>query len=140
MKKEIISAPSAGDPVGPYSQAVKVGDWIFVSAEKGIDPITGQIVKGGIREQTMQALRNVEAILDAAGSSLIDVVRCVVYMSDTDDFSAMNEAYAEFFPEDQPARSTVIVARLPLSLLVLVEVTAILGAGKNRSDKLSSGL
>jgi 2-iminobutanoate/2-iminopropanoate deaminase len=130
MKKEIISAPAAGDPVGPYSQAVKAGDWIFVSAEKGVDPLTGQIVKGGIREQTTQALRNVEAILNVAGSALVDVVRCVVYMSDTDDFAAMNEAYAEFFPEDPPARSTVIVARLPMSLLVLVEVTAICGVGK----------
>lgn len=130
MTKEIISAPAAGKPVGPYSQAVKVGDWIFVSGEKGMDPITGRIVEGGIRAQTTQALRNVEAILKAAGSSLADVVRCVVYMSDTDDFAAMNEAYAEFFPGDPPARSTVIVARLPLSLQVLVEATAIQGVGK----------
>jgi 2-iminobutanoate/2-iminopropanoate deaminase len=125
MKKEIVSAPAAGAPVGPYSQAVKVGDWIFVSGEKGVDPTTGQIVEGGIRTQTAQALRNVEAILKTAGSSLADVVRCVVYMSDTDDFAAMNEAYAEFFPKDPPARSTVIVASLPLNLQVLIEVTAI---------------
>jgi 2-iminobutanoate/2-iminopropanoate deaminase len=129
MKKEIISAPAAGNPAGPYSQAVKVGDWIFVSGEKGIDPTTDQIVEGGIRAQTVQALKNVEAILKAAGSSLADVVRCVVYMSDTDDFAAMNEAYAEFFPKDPPARSTVIVARLPLNLQVLIEATAIQGIG-----------
>ena len=129
MTKEIISAPAAGAPVGPYSQAVKVGDWIFVSGEKGVEPSTGQIVKGGVRAQTAQALKNVEAILNAAGSSLADVVRCVVYMSDTDDFAAMNEAYAEFFPKDPPARSTVIVASLPLSLQVLIEATAIQGVG-----------
>lgn len=126
MERKIIEAPEAGKPVGPYSQAVVAGGWVFVCGEKGVDPATGEIVTGGIRAQTRQALSNVRAILDAAGSSLERVVRCVVYMADTDDFAAMNEEYAKFFPKDPPARSTVVVAGLPLGLQILIECTALL--------------
>ena len=128
MTKKIIEVPAAGKPVGPYSQAIVVGDWIFVSGEKGMDPATGQIVEGGIKAETRQTLKNIRTILEAAGASMEDVVRCVVYMADTDDFARMNEAYAPFFPKNPPARSTVIVAELPLGLQILIEATAIRGA------------
>jgi len=130
MKKKIIEAPVAGKPVGPYSQAVVAGDLIFVSAEKGVNPRTGAIVEGGIKAQTTQALENIRAVLEAAGSSLEDVVRCVVYMAYTEDFQGMNEAYAPFFPKNPPARSTMIAAGLPLGLQVLIEATAIKGVSK----------
>ena len=112
------------------SQAVAVEDWIFVSGEKGVDPSTGKIAEGGIAAETRQALTNIKMILKAAGASMDDVVRCVVYMADTDDFSQMNEVYASFFPKIAPARSTVIVAELPLGLQILVEATALRGSGK----------
>jgi 2-iminobutanoate/2-iminopropanoate deaminase len=127
MTKKIIEAPAAGKPAGPYSQAVVVGDWIFVSGEKGMDPATGHIVEGGIKAETVQTLKNIQTILEAAGASMKDVVRCVVYMADTEDFAGMNEAYAPFFPTNPPARSTVIVAALPLGLQVLIEATAVRG-------------
>jgi 2-iminobutanoate/2-iminopropanoate deaminase len=130
VKKKAVEAPEAGKPVGPYSQAVAVEDWIFVSGEKGVDPSTGKIAEGGIAAETRQALTNIKMILKAAGASMDDVVRCVVYMADTDDFSQMNEVYASFFPKIAPARSTVIVAELPLGLQILVEATALRGSGK----------
>ncbi|MEW6112554.1 MAG: Rid family detoxifying hydrolase [Thermodesulfobacteriota bacterium] len=129
MKKQIIRAAAAGLPAGPYSQAVAVGDWLFVSGEKGVDPGTGEIVQGGVKAQARQALVNIKAVLEAAGSSLHDVVRCVVYLADSEQFEALNEAYADFFPSDPPARSTVIVAGLPMHLQVLIEATAIRGCG-----------
>jgi 2-iminobutanoate/2-iminopropanoate deaminase len=129
VKKRAVEAPDAGKPVGPYSQAVTVGDWVFVSGEKGVDPRTGKIVEGGITAETRQALTNIETILKAAGASMDDVVRCVVYMADTEDFSRMNEVYASFFTKIAPARSTVIVAGLPLGLQVIIEATAIKGSG-----------
>ncbi len=129
VKKKAVEAPDAGKPVGPYSQAVAVGDWIFVSGEKGVDPKTGKIAEGGIAAETRQALTNIETILKAAGASMDDVVRCVVYMADTDDFSRMNEVYVSFFPKIPPARSTVIVAELPLGLQILIEATALRGSG-----------
>jgi 2-iminobutanoate/2-iminopropanoate deaminase len=128
MTRKIIEAPAAGKPVGPYSQAIVVGDWIFVSGEKGMDPTTGLIVEGGIKAETRQTLKNIQTILEAAGASMEDVVRCVVYMADTEDFTGMNEAYAPFFPKNPPVRSTVIVAELPLGLQILIEATAIRGA------------
>jgi 2-iminobutanoate/2-iminopropanoate deaminase len=125
MQRTIIEASGAGKPVGPYSQAVEINGTIFVSAEKGVDPQTGKTVEGGVPAQTEQALKNVRTILEAAGSSLQDVVRCVVYLKDIDQFSAMNEVYARFFPNNPPARTTVGVAALPLGLEVMVEATAI---------------
>jgi len=127
MQRTIVEAPAAGKPVGPYSQAVVVNGTIFVSAEKGVDPATGKIVEGGVPAQTEQTLRNIRAILEAAGSSLRDVVRCVVYLTDISQFSAMNEVYAKFFSLNPPARTTVGVASLPLGLAVMIEVTAIKG-------------
>jgi 2-iminobutanoate/2-iminopropanoate deaminase len=124
MTKKAVSAPAAGNPVGPYAQAVTAGDWIFVSAEKGIDPQTGRIAEGGIQGETSQVLRNIEAILEAAGASMQHVVRCVVYLKNMEDFPAMNEAYATVFSENPPARTTIGVASLPLGLNVMIEATA----------------
>ena len=124
MTKEIVQAPAAGMPVGPYSQAVIADGWIFVSAEKGVNPDTGKIVHGGVPAETDQTLKNIRTILEAAGSSLNDVVRCVVYMTDIEQFAAMNEVYAGFFPKNPPARTTVGVAALPLGLQVMIEATA----------------
>jgi len=128
MPKRTVIAPAAGKPAGPYSQAIVVGNWVFVSGEKGVDPATGKVVDGGIAAQTRQALVNIKAILEAAGASMEDVVRCVVYMAYTEDFQLMNDAYAAFFPKDPPARSTVIVAALPMGLEVLIEATAYVDA------------
>jgi 2-iminobutanoate/2-iminopropanoate deaminase len=128
MKRAVI-APKAGKPIGPYSQAVVVGDLIFVSAEKGVAPLTGRTAEGGIAGETTQALKNIATIIEEAGASLNDIVRCVVYMLETEDFSAMNEAYGAFFSSPFPARSTVMVSRLPLGLKVLIEATAVRGAG-----------
>ncbi len=125
MSKKIVSAPAAGIPVGPYSQAVVSGNWIFVSAEKGVDPLTGKIAEGGVRGETLQVLKNIDAILKAAGASIEDVVRCVVYLKNIEDFSVMNEAYATVFISEPPARTTVGVAALPLGLSVMIEATAI---------------
>lgn len=125
MSKKTVSAPAAGVPVGPYSQAVVSGNWIFVSAEKGVDPVTGKIADGGVKGETLQVLKNIEAILKAAGASLNDVVRCVVYLKNIEDFPKMNEAYATVFSSEPPARTTVGVAALPLGLSVMIEATAI---------------
>jgi 2-iminobutanoate/2-iminopropanoate deaminase len=125
MSKTSVSAPEAGTPVGPYSQAVVSGNWIFVSAEKGVDPTTGKIAEGGVKGETIQVLKNIQAILHAAGAAMDDVVRCVVYLSDIEDFPAMNSAYASIFISEPPARTTVGVAALPLGLKVMIEATAI---------------
>jgi 2-iminobutanoate/2-iminopropanoate deaminase len=128
MNKTVIVATAAGKPVGPYSQAIEVNGWIFVCGEKGVDPSTGKIAEGGIKAETAQTLKNIETILRSAGSSLDDVVRCVVYLRQIDEFAAMNEVYAEFFQTQPPARTTVGVADLPLGLRVMIEATAYRGS------------
>lgn len=125
MEKTVIKAPEAGTPVGPYSQAIEANGWIFVCGEKGVDPGTGKIVEGGIAAETAQTLKNIQAILEAAGASLDDVVRCVVYLKDIGEFQGMNEVYARFFPKAPPARTTVGVAELPLGLRMMIEATAV---------------
>ena len=117
-------APAA---IGPYSQAVRVGDLLFTSGQVALDPDSGLIVQGGIAEQTTRVLNNLAAVLAAAGSSLHDVVKTVVFLKNIGDFAAMNEIYGKFFaPEGvvPPARSTVEVARLPKDALVEIEVIA----------------
>jgi len=126
MSKTVVTAPKAGVPVGPYSQAVVANGMIFVSAEKGVDPSTKEIVTGGVPAETEQTLKNIAAVLEAAGSSLDHVVRCVVYLKDISQFAAMNEAYARIFTESPPARTTIGVADLPVGLHVMIEATAIM--------------
>ncbi len=126
MKKEVITTDKAALPVGPYSQAIKTGELIFVAGEKGIDPATGEIVGGGIAAETRQTLDNVVAILDAAGATMEHVVRTVVYMTDISEFAEMNAVYAGYFPTDPPGRSCVQVVALPAGAQVEIEVTAVL--------------
>ena len=121
MKREIISTDKAPAAVGPYSQAVRVGDLVFTAGQVALDPATGKLVEGGIEEQTRQVLQNLAAVLEAAGSSLDKVVKTTVFLKDMGDFAAMNAVYAEFFPTDPPARSTVEVSALALGALVEIE-------------------
>ena len=126
MNKQIITTDKAALPVGPYSQAVRVGDLLFVAGEKGIDPATNKIVPGGIEEETRQTLENIKAILEAGGAAMENVVRSVVYMTDMAEFGKMNAIYADYFTSDPPGRSCVQVVALPAGAHVEIEVTAAL--------------
>ncbi len=111
---ERISPPGAPAPRGPYSPAVRAGDCIYVAGQVPIDPVTGQVVTGDVQKETRQVLTNIKNILEGCGASMNDVVRCGVYLTSAADFKAMNEVYAEFFGEAKPARTTIVVAALPL--------------------------
>jgi 2-iminobutanoate/2-iminopropanoate deaminase len=124
--KEIVATERAPRAIGPYSQAVRSGNFLFASGQIPIDPATGEFVAGGISEQTEQVMRNVSAILEAAGAGLQQVVKTTVFLADMDDFTAMNEVYGRFFGEDPPARATVQAARLPRDARVEIEAIAIL--------------
>jgi 2-iminobutanoate/2-iminopropanoate deaminase len=126
MEKQIITTEKAALPVGPYSQAVRVGDLLFVAGEKGIDPATNKIVPGGIEAETRQTLENIKAILEAGGATMANVVRSVVYMTDMEEFGKMNAIYADYFTSDPPGRSCVQVVALPAGAHVEIEVTAAL--------------
>ena len=123
-KKEVIQTDKAAAPVGPYSQGIRFGDFVFVAGEKGISPETGKIVEGGIAAETRQTLDNVRAILEEAGLSLDDAVRSVVYITDLSEFGTMNDVYAEYFQVDPPGRTTVEVPALPAGAHVEIEITA----------------
>lgn len=114
-------APAA---IGPYSQAIEVNSMVFASGQIPLDPATGNVVEGGIKEQTRQALTNAKAIMEGAGLTLANVVKTTVFMADMNDFAAMNEVYATFFSEPYPARSAVAVKTLPKGVLVEVECIA----------------
>ena len=119
-----ISTQKAPAAIGPYSQAIYVGNLVYTSGQSPIDPATGAIVEGGIKEQTRQSLTNVKAILESAGLTMANVVKTTVFMADMNDFSEMNGIYAEFFAEPYPARSAVAVKTLPKGALVEIEVIA----------------
>jgi 2-iminobutanoate/2-iminopropanoate deaminase len=126
---ERISPPGAPTPRGPYSPAVRAGDFIFVAGQIPIDPVTGQVVSGDVQAETRQVLTNIKKILEGCGSSMGAVVRCGVYLINADDFKPMNEVYAEFFGEAKPARTTIIVAALPLKdARVEIDAVAYVGA------------
>ena len=122
--KKVISTPKAPAAIGPYSQAIQVGNLIYTSGQIPIDPATGQLVEGGIKEQTRQSLNNIQAILQEAGLTMASVVKTTVFMADMADFPEMNSIYAEFFTEPYPARSAVAVKTLPKNALVEIEVVA----------------
>ena len=122
---EVIKTDKAGPPVGPYSQAIKAGGFIFVAGEKGMDPVTKQIVPGGIEPETRRTLENIKAILEEAGSGMNRVVSTFVFMTDLNDFSKMNEIYAGYFKEHPPGRTTVEVKSLPAGAHVEITVTAL---------------
>jgi 2-iminobutanoate/2-iminopropanoate deaminase len=125
--RQAVSTPSAPAAIGPYSQAIKAGNLLFVSGQVPIDPASGQIVAGDIAQQTRRVFENIGAILGAAGLSFDAVVRTTVYLADMNEFAAMNEVYAKYFVAPFPARSTVQVARLPRDVRVEIEVVAVLG-------------
>ena len=124
---EKIHTDKAPAAIGPYSQAIVAGGFVFTSGQVAIDPATGSIVDGGIKEQTRQALINASAVLSTAGLTLSDVVKTTVYLADMADFAAMNEVYATFFTTPYPARSAVAVRTLPKNALVEVECIAHFG-------------
>jgi len=122
--KRIIFSESAPKAVGPYSQAVENNGILFISGQIPIDPVIGKIVEGGIREQTLQVMQNIGAILKAAGYDYKDVVKSTCLLSDMDNFAAMNEIYAQFYPENPPARAAYGVVRLPLGAMIEIETIA----------------
>jgi len=122
--KRIISTTDAPGAIGPYSQAVEANGTLYISGQVGVDPVTGTMVEGGISEQTEQVLRNIRAILQAAGYTLNDVVKSTCLLSDMTDFKAMNEVYARYYSSDQPARAAFAVKGLPLGALIEIETIA----------------
>jgi 2-iminobutanoate/2-iminopropanoate deaminase len=123
--RDVISSKEAPQAIGPYSQAIRANGFVFVSGQVAIDPATQQVIAGDIAAQTDRALKNLSAILKAAGSGLEKVVRATVFLKDMGDFAAMNEVYARYFPASPPARSTVEAARLPKDVLVEIDVIAL---------------
>lgn len=124
MKREAIKTDRAPKAIGPYEQALKLDGWVFTSGQIPLDPRTGAMVEGGIGAQTRQVLENLRGVLEAAGTSMGRVVKATVYMTNLGDFKKMNEIYAEYFPQDKPARSSVGVASLPRGALVEIDVIA----------------
>jgi len=125
MTKQAISTDKAPGAVGPYSQAIVANGMVFTAGQVPLVPGTKSLVKGDIQAQTRQVLANLSAVLEAAGASLDNAVKTTVFLKDMNDFAAMNETYATFFPNNPPARSTVQVAKLPLDALVEIEVIAL---------------
>jgi 2-iminobutanoate/2-iminopropanoate deaminase len=127
MTRSVITTDEAPAAIGPYAQGVRVGNLIFTAGQGALDPITGQVVPGGIREQTERTILNLKAVLEAGGSSLANVIKATVFLKDLGDFSAMNAVYASYFEAEGdtlPARTTVEVSCLPRNLLVEIEVIA----------------
>ena len=122
--KTVISTPNAPGAIGPYSQGYAFGDLVITSGQIPVDPATGAVPEGGIQAQARQSLSNIKAILNAAGTNMGAVIKTTVFLSDMNDFAAMNEVYAQFFQESYPARSAVQVARLPKDVLVEIEAIA----------------
>ena len=123
--KEIVHTDRAPHAIGPYSQAVRAGNLIFASGQIPTDPATGEFVAGGIAEQTEQVLRNLSAVLEAAGAGLDRVVKTTVFLADMSDFAAMNEVYGRFFSKEPPARATVAAAGLPRNARIEIDAVAI---------------
>ncbi len=124
---EVVKTDKAGPPVGPYSQAIKAGGFVFVAGEKGLDPSTQRIVPGGIEPETRQTLENIKAILEEAGSHIDRVVSTFVFMTDLSEFSKMNAIYAECFKANPPGRTTVEVKSLPAGAHIEITATALAG-------------
>ncbi len=124
MTKEIIRTDKAPKAIGPYSQAVKIGNLMFLSGQLPINPITGEI-KGDIKVQTKQVLENIMAILSSAGASMQDIVKTTVFLKDLNDFNSMNEVFQEYFVKDPPARACVEVSKIPRGALIEIESIAI---------------
>lgn len=126
-QKRVVESADAPKAIGPYSQAIVANGFVFAAGQIGSDPKTGTLVEGGIEAETEQALKNIEAVLNAAGSSMKDVVKATVFLADMNDFAKMNAIYGKWMGEPYPARSTVQVARLPRDARIEIEVVAIVG-------------
>lgn len=124
MKRQIVATDAAPKAIGPYSQAVWAGDFLFCAGQIPLDPATGNLVTAGIIEQTTRVLENIRGVLQSQGLDFANVVKATVFLSDMNNFTAMNEVYAKYFTKEPPARSTVQVARLPKDALVEIEVVA----------------
>lgn len=122
--KKIIHSDKAPKAIGPYSQAIHTPDFVFTSGQIPIDPASGKLIEGGIKEQTRRVLENLKAILEAAGTDFTKAVKVTVYLIDMNEFSQFNEIYSEYFTSDQPARSAVQVAALPLGASIEIEIIA----------------
>lgn len=136
-EKTVIVAPKAPKALGPYSAAIKVGDFIYCSGQTGLDPATNELAEGGLEGQSHQVLRNLKNVLEAAGTDLSHVVKTTVFLKDMADFQKMNAIYGEYFTESFPARSTIQVAGLPKNGLVEIELVAVLPANDDDSDEES---
>jgi 2-iminobutanoate/2-iminopropanoate deaminase len=128
VDRQPVTAENAPAAVGPYSHAVRSGGFLFLSGQTPLDPATGALVEGDIGEHTRQCLRNLQAVCEAAGASLGDAVRCGIYVTDISTFGAVNDAYAEFFTDNPPARSTIGVASLPVSAQVEIDAIVALAS------------
>ena len=124
MKKETINTKDAPEAIGPYSQAVETGNFVFTAGQIALDPSTQEMVDGGIKEQTERVIKNLEAVLKSAGLSLSDVIRADVFLKNLEDFSSMNDVYSKFFSVSKPARTTVAVRDLPKGALVEISLIA----------------
>ena len=125
--KELITAAGAAKAIGPYSPALKIGNLLFLSGSIPLDPVSGQLVEGGIQEQTTRVMENIKALLAAAGAGFDNVARTTVFMVDLGEFAAMNEIYSSYFTAPYPARSTVQVVKLPRDVRVEIDVIAVVG-------------
>jgi len=125
--KQPVSTADAPEAIGPYSQAIRAGDFLFLSGQIPLDPATGTVVSGGVPEQTHRVFKNLGAVLAAAGASFDDVVKATVYLADMSDFAAMNEVYGTYFASPAPARATIQAARLPRDVKVEIDLVAFLG-------------
>lgn len=123
--KTVISTQAAPQAIGPYSQAIKANGFLFISGQIPLDPVTGEVVYGGIEMQTQQVLNNLKGILQQEGLSFANAVKTTVFLQDMNDFAAMNKIYAEYFQTEPPARSTVQVAKLPRNVAVEIELVAV---------------
>ena len=126
MQKEIINTKNAPAAIGPYSQAIKAGNFVYTSGQLPMNPITGELVTGDVQAETRKCLENLKAILEEAGSSMNDAIKITVFIKDMNQFAKINEVYGEYFPEDKPARSCVEVARLPKDVNVEIEAVALI--------------
>jgi 2-iminobutanoate/2-iminopropanoate deaminase len=126
MAKEVVATKQAPAAIGPYSQAIKANGFVYTAGQIAIDPASGNVIEGDVRQQTERVCQNLKAILDAAGSGFDKVVKTTVFLKNMSDFAAMNEVYGKFFTQPAPARSTVEVAALPKNVLVEIDVVATL--------------
>ena len=124
MTRQAVATGGAPAAIGPYSQGILAGDLIFCSGQLGLDPLTGELVEGGVEAQTERALRNLTAVLDAAGASVADIVKTTIFLADMADFAAVNAVYAKHMPDPPPARSTFAVGALPKGGLIEIEAIA----------------